>query len=293
MAVQDPGHRGHELVESGHRHEILLQYVSRLLPRSRLEFPNVVAGLVVAPFDPLAAKHPWVDDVLAHPLTARPFRNDREYVSIQVVVRVLRDESFFHRYRFLGLDVGRNSYGVEGIRIDVGVVEDNRGIVSHVLLEKGRVSRERHDRALALNANVVRKRESGLDDDSQAAVTPDSAIEQIAVLVRACANDAAICEHQANCLDRAYERSLSDVPAVHIYAEQPADGKVRVLLHDPQRKTVRIDVVLNLSPGDARLDGDLLCLLRETDYLVHLPHVELQRAISGGLASHAEAAAAN
>src|SRR5438046_9861530 len=135
MAVQDPGHRGHELVESGHRHEILLQYVSRLLPRSRLEFPNVVAGLVVAPFDPLAAKHPWVDDVLAHPLTARPFRNDREYVSIQVVVRVLRDESFFHRYRFLGLDLGRHSYGDEGIRIYVGYEENTRCIGAHVLLD--------------------------------------------------------------------------------------------------------------------------------------------------------------
>jgi hypothetical protein len=78
-----------------------------------------------------------------------------------------------------------------------------------------------------------------------------------------------------------------------VHAQRAADREVGVGLHDLDGQVVRIDELLDVAPARAGLHADRALARRERQHAVHRAHVEVQAARAGGLAAHAEAAAAD
>ena len=86
---------------------------------------------------------------------------------------------------------------------------------------------------------------------------------------------------------------MSNVTSVHIDTQGSADREIGIGLHDLDGQVVRIDVLLNFTPGDARLYRDLPFPGVEGNDVVEFPHVELQSVVDSGLPTHAVAATAD
>ena len=293
MPVQNVRHPAHELVEPVDRNEVLLQDVGRGPARHRLELLDVVARLVVAPFDPLTAEQDRIEHVASQRPSARPVGDDAHPQTIAPVALIPGHQAVLDGDRLVGPDVGGGADGVVRAGIDVGVVEDHIAMTADVGLEVLAVGAQRHDLAPALDAHVVGEPERGLDDHAQRAVAADGAVEDLRVLGGAGPDQPPVGEHDADRPDRLDQRPLADVAPVHVDAQRTAHGEVGVALHDLHREVVRIDGVLDLAPGDACLDRDLLALLRERHDTVEPSHVDLQRALGRRLSALAEAPAAD
>src|SRR5258708_32120091 len=70
-------HQRHEIVEPLNGNEVLLKYVSRIRARTRFQYGDVVAGLVVAPCHGLSRKTDFIANAPNH-IAKRPLGDDPE-----------------------------------------------------------------------------------------------------------------------------------------------------------------------------------------------------------------------
>ena len=293
VPLQDIRHLGGEVVEPVDRHEIFLQHISALCPRDRLKFGDVVAGLEIAPMDLAAEEKQWVEQVLAPLLAERPFGDRPHHIFLDRPLPARRLQPLGVRRRALGPLPSRRAQRTVMWRVQVCVVEQRGARVAHRLLEERQVRRRRELRRDALEPLVVGNFELGLNDDAKRPVAPDRTIKDLAVLGRRRVMKRAVGGDEPDRPNAHDQRAEPDVAAVAIDAERPAHGEIGISLHDLDRQIVRIEEALQVTPARAREHAHRARHRIETRYSGQAAHVDVQAAVAGGLAAHAEMAAAD
>src|SRR5262245_57543470 len=293
MLTEDARHAGHEIVEARDRDEVLFEHVGGALARGRFNLPRVVARFEVAPHDEMLAEPERVDHAgpqllpegqLGYPKLGGALRP----VALSEGYQAMRDSD-----RLIRLRPGDGGDRVVPRRVEVSVVEDGAGGIADLSHEEIAVRRHGQSSDGPRNPGIVREPEGRIDDDAEATIAAYAAVEELGVFGPTRRDELSIGQDHPDGLDRVDERALTHVATVRVHAERPADGEVRIRLHDLDGQVVGIDGFLNLAPGDTRLHGDALALRLERDDVIERTHVEVQAVCDRDLPAHAVARAAD
>ena len=293
MRAKDLPHARHERRQAVRRNEVLLEHVRGSRPGIRLELAHIVARLVVAPRDWVAAEDPRIDNVLANPAAQATAADDR-------VGRPMHSAGLIRRLNVVGdrerVRGARIRHGVDPLvrrRIDVGVVKDDVRVWLNLAAEEAEVIGDGKRAVESLHVRVGCEIQGDIGNDSECAVSAHCAEEELRVLGRARANDASVREHERDGAHGADERTLSDVATVRVHGECAAHGEGVVRLHDLDGQPCRVDRSA-ARRASAFPSGRSPCARRyRADDALELAEVELKPIGCGGLAAHAVTSAAN